>query len=475
MRTARLCIAIAAVGTLGACSTMQPGRGFDEVRRDVQTRTGADTRWDRGTPEDVQARSAWRELLTREMTADRAVQIALLNNRSLTAIYEDLDIAQAELVRAGLLRNPIFSGAFRFDTMGGGTGIELSVTEDFLTLLTMPLRKATAGAAFEAAKARVTRAAVEAAFEARVAFYEYQAAEQTLELRETVERASAASLQLAQRLYEAGNTREIDLLSEQSMYEQARLEAMTARARVQKARERVNEALGLWGPDTAWTAAGRLPDPPADDGPTEAIERRAVAASLELAEARWDIEAASASARLARPLAWLEGSEVGAVAEREVEGGWSVGPAVSIPIPIFDLGGAAVGESAARLRQAADRYYALAVRVRAEARAVAAELASARERVERHRTILLPLQERLVQQTQLQYNAMQVSAFQLLQAKRDQIEAGVSMIEATLDYWSASAGVQRAVGGGEAARRELPEQGERDINMNGQSQQGDLR
>lgn len=475
MRTARLCVAIAAVCTLGACSTMQPGRGFDEVRREVQARTGADTRWDRGTPEDAQARSAWRELLARELTADAAVQIALLNNRDLTGTYEDLDIAQADLVRAGLLRNPIFSGALRFDTAGGGTGVELSVTEDFLTLLTMPLRKASAGAAFEAAKARVTRAAVETAYEARVRFYEYQAAEQTLELRETVERASAASYELAQRLYDAGNSRQTDLLSEQAMHEQARLEALTTRATAQQARERVNSALGLWGNDTAWTAAGRLPDPPADDGACEAIERRAVAASLELAQARWDIEVASASARLARPLAWLEGSEAGAVAEREVEGGWSVGPAVSIPIPIFDLGGAAAGESAARLRQAADRYYASAVRVRAEARALAAELSSARERLERHRTVLLPLQERLVQQTQLQYNAMQVSAFQLLQAKQDQIEAGVSMIEATLDYWTASAGLLRAAGGGEAGRGDRSEPSERDIHVNGRSQQGDQR
>lgn len=474
MRTAAVCLTLASIGALVGCSTMKPGQGFDDVQREVRTRTGVETRWDRGTLEDADARAAWRGLLDSELTADAAVQVALLNNRDLTATFEDLDIAQAELVRAGLLRNPIFSGELRFDTAGGGTGVALSITEDFLTLLTMPLRKARSGAAFEAAKARVTRAAVETAYDARVAFYEYQAAEQIRDLRETVEQASAASYELARRLYEAGNTRELDLLSEQSLYERSRLDAETARAQALQSRERVNAALGLWGEDTTWRAAPRLPDLPAEDDMTDAIERRAVAASLELAEARWEIEAAAASARLSRPLAWLEGSEVGATAEREVEGGWSVGPALSIPIPIFDLGGAAAGESAARLRQATGRYYAAAARVRASARAVAAELQSARQRVERHRTVLIPLQERLVQQTQLQYNAMQVSGFQLLQAKRDQIEGGISMIDAALDYWRASAGAIRASGGGDESIAEGVDRGEQRMNTNG-SQQGERR
>lgn len=470
MRVFAVCLSFAA---LTGCTSMRSGKGFDDVQREVRARTGADTRWDRGTTEDAQARAAWRGLIENELTPDAAVQIALLNNRGLTATYEDLDIAQAELVRAGLLRNPVFSGALRFSTGGGGTGVDLSITEDFLTLLTMPLRKARAGAAFEAAKARITLEAVQTAYEARSAFYEYQAAVQTVELRETVEGASSASYELARRLREAGNIRELDLLNEQSFFERARLETELARVRAMTARERVNAALGLWGEDTAWRAAARLPELASGDDPPEEIERRAVAASLELAGARWEIDVAAASARLARPLAWLDGSDVGAVAERKVDGGWSVGPSVSLPIPIFDIGGAAVGEGAARLRQAAGHYYDAAVQVRASARSLAAELQYARERVERHRTVILPLQQRLLERTQLQYNAMQVSGFQLLQARRDQIEAGVSLIDATLDYWRASAGVLLALGGGEASLGGRTDGSDKSGSSDGRSQHGD--
>ena len=53
-------------------------------------------------------------LLEGELTTNAAVQIALLNNAALQATFEELGIAQAELVQAGLLKNPVFAGHVRF-------------------------------------------------------------------------------------------------------------------------------------------------------------------------------------------------------------------------------------------------------------------------------------------------------------------------------------------------------------------------
>ena len=61
-------------------------------------------------------------LLSQELSPESAVQVALLNNRRLQATYEDLTVAQADLVEAGLLRNPIFDLEVRFAEGGGGTG-----------------------------------------------------------------------------------------------------------------------------------------------------------------------------------------------------------------------------------------------------------------------------------------------------------------------------------------------------------------
>ena len=113
-----------AIAVAGGCTTMKPGLGFDEVRRDVADRAGAQVHWNNGSEQDARAAAAVSDLLARNLTAEQAVQIALLNNRELRVTYEELNLAQADLVQAGLLRNPIFSGEVRWSTSGGGTGFD---------------------------------------------------------------------------------------------------------------------------------------------------------------------------------------------------------------------------------------------------------------------------------------------------------------------------------------------------------------
>ena len=60
---------------------------------------------------------------------------------------------------------------------------------------------------------------------------------------------------------------------------------------------------------------------------------------------------------------------------------------------------------------------------------------------------VLPLRHQIVRETQLQYNAMRAGVFQLLQAKRDEIDAGREYVESLRDYWVARADLERAVGG----------------------------
>ncbi len=113
------------------------------------------------------------------------------------------------------------------------------------------------------------------------------------------------------------------------------------------------------------------------------------------------------------------------------EGEWEgVGPIIEFPIPLFDQGQALVGRNATALRQAQQVYYALAVRIRATARTTRHRLQGARARASFYRDIMLPLRERIVNETQLHYNAMQLGVFDLLQSG-NQAAAAIS----TLNYW----------------------------------------
>jgi cobalt-zinc-cadmium efflux system outer membrane protein len=91
----------------------------------------------------------------------------------------------------------------------------------------------------------------------------------------------------------------------------------------------------------------------------------------------------------------------------------------------------------AELRRSQQEYYALGVRVRATVRVVRERLQGAQDRALYYRDVVLPLRERIVNETQLQYNAMQRGVFELLRAREQQIQAAVTYIDTLRDYWLA--------------------------------------
>src|SRR4051812_28143225 len=92
--------------TLVAGCTVNPTPAFRDVEQMVGSRTGGKRlHWKRGVAADAEVQRAVGSLLRRELTADRAAQVALLNNRSIQANLEELGIAQADYVQALLPGN----------------------------------------------------------------------------------------------------------------------------------------------------------------------------------------------------------------------------------------------------------------------------------------------------------------------------------------------------------------------------------
>ena len=140
---------------LSGCASVRLDAGFDEVKASVEERSKAQIVWNSGSDLDRQVDEKVRSLLAGKLTADQAVQVALLNNRQLQAIYSELGVAQSDLVQAGLLRNPIFDVAVTFPTSGGRADLELTAVMNFLDLVYIPLRKRVAASRFEETKLRV--------------------------------------------------------------------------------------------------------------------------------------------------------------------------------------------------------------------------------------------------------------------------------------------------------------------------------
>lgn len=429
------------------CATVSLDAGFDDVKAAVGERTPLQIFWNNGSELDRQAEEKVDSLLRRQLTADDAVQIALLNNRDLQATYADLGVAQADLVQAGLLSNPIFDAAITFPLSGGGSpDLEFGAAMNFLNVFYIPLRKRVAAARFAEAKTRVTGAVIDLAGRVRSAFYAYEADEQMLELRQTIVQALTASFDISRRLHSAGNLSDLDLARDRAQLEAGKLALRSAEIAARQSREELNVLMGLWGRQTEWKSAGRLPEIPDQALETEDIERLALNRSLDLAQARQRIAVAGEELGLTRWTALLPEFSVGPQAERN-DGDWEAGPKLEFALPLLDQGQGRAGRAAAELRRAQQEYYAIAVRLRARARSVRDRLEGAADRAAYYREILLPLHERIVNETQLQYNAMQLGPLQLLRAREQQIETAVSYIGALREYWLARADIVQIVSG----------------------------
>ena len=431
---------------LAGCADVPRDAGFNDVKRTVAQRTGKRVHWDQGTGADQALDANIRSMLHKELTAAEAVQIALLNNQNLQATYEELGVAQAELVEAGLLRNPTLGAEVRFPRHAR-LPVEFDVSQSFLDLLVLPLRKRAAGAAFEAAKLRVTSEVLNKAAQVRAAFYRAQGSVQLVEMRRGIVSATDASFDAARRLHEAGNITDLAFANERALHEQAKVDLAKAQRESMDAREELNSLMGVWGSDTAWTVAPRLPDLPAEEITATRLESLAVSQRTDLGAARQEVEVAAQSLGLNQYTALFSDLEVGGHFEQDADGTTTVGPSVRVPLPIFNQGQAAVAAAQARLRQSQHRHAALAVEIRAQVRRARNHMLAARSLAEYYARVIVPLRHQIVEQTQLEYNAMLAGIFQLLQAKQGEIDAGREYVEALQNYWVARTELERAVGG----------------------------
>jgi cobalt-zinc-cadmium efflux system outer membrane protein len=432
---------VMAIG-LGGCTAVavDPHASFSQVSQLVRDRAGKEVAWIPGAAEAPPAVDVIEARLQDGLSEDEAVQIALLNNRNLQALYAQLGIAQADLVQASLLHNPVVDGASGFPIGGGVVNLTFGVAMDFIDFLYVPLRQRVAAAQLEEAKLRVAAEVLDLAWRTQTAFYQHQANEQMLEMRGQVAASTAASFALAQRMHDAGNMHQLDLARERALAEEAKLQLRLAELAARESRERLNTLMGLWGEATqSWTPVpARLPDPSRESPDFEHLESRAIAQSLDLAAAERLIAAAMENVTLDRASSLFPEVVFGGKGGRDGRE-WEPGPLFTLPLPLFDRGQARVARAQAELRQARELRYALAVRIRAVTRLIRDRLAAYRERALHYRDVLLPVRDRVLQETQLQYNAMQVGPLDLLRAKEEQIETAVRYIEALREYWMAHA------------------------------------
>jgi outer membrane protein TolC len=447
--SARIALAAAAVVALGGCATFSEDGGFGAVESEVKARTGKDIARARTQEERDRIDKRVAELLARPLSADDAVQVALLNNRGLQAEFAELGISEADLVQAGRLPNPRFSMLYASRPEHGGREykIEQALTINLFALVTMPLASEIEARNFERVKRGVTLEVLRLASETRKAYYAALAAEESVRYTRQVKAVADASAELARRMARAGNWGKLQQAREQGFYADAALNLARAGQASAAARERLVRMLGVWGEQAQLKLPERLPDLPKSAEELPDIERRAMQERLDLQAVRFDAEALAKNLGLTRTTRFINALEFGPA--RVLEGGrsspWKKGYEIGFELPLFDWGGARVAKAEAIYMQAVDRAAEAAINARSEVRESYASYRSSWDVARHFREEVVPIRKRIGEENLLRYNGMLIGVFELLADARAQIASVNSAIEALRDFWMAEADLQMSL------------------------------
>ena len=442
-----LLITLAALGAGGCTSFTQDG-GFNAVADGARRHLAAEVQWPRTSQEQAKVDARVAALLEHPLSAEDAVQIALLNNRLLQGAFEELGISEADLVQAGRLPNPRFD--LRHASAAGQYDVEETLSLNVLALLTMPYARSIEKQRFAQAQSVAVLRVAQLAKDTREAYYAAVAARESRDYRQKVHAAAETGATLAQRMVAAGNWNRLEQVREQNFYTDAAQGLTRAHLAEEAARERLLSLMGLPAAKSATQnlqLAEALPTLPASLGDLPDVESALLQNRLDLQLMRMRMDELQRRLKLTRSTRFVNVLDAGATRVREGprDAPYERGYTITLEVPIFDGGSVRVKRSEALYAQAVDRFTQAAIEARSQIRLAYAGYRAAFELAGQQRDEVLPLRKAVTQENLLRYNASQISIFELLSGVREQAAALSGYIQCTLDFWIAKSRLDAAL------------------------------
>ncbi len=429
---------------LTSCASPAPKKAYADVEKTAGERLSPAPRLG-GPAGELAVQERTKTLLSDgPLTADKAVELALLNNPSLGAGAQEIAAARAELAQGGILENPRFHYGVRKG--GGTTGYEWSAMMNFMDLVALPLRRRLASGRYEQARLRVSQEVLSLASDVKTSFYAAQASLRRASLRRTAYDSFEAAAELLDRQRRAGNINALDHAREKAAAEQAGVELARAEAEAEQARERLAALMGAQDM-ASWTLDDAAPASLPVEPPLDKLEEAAL-------RQRWDLDAARREPGILKQALNLErlglfgAVSAGVDAEKGLDDDKrGIGPAIEFSVPLFDRRQASSARLKAEMRRSVYTVAALESHIRLEVRLARSELSAARKAAERYKAGLVPLTRRVAAETLKHYNFMLLGVYDVLRTRREEFEAQREYVDSLRDYWTAWAELERALGG----------------------------
>ncbi|UPJ68162.1 TolC family protein [Bradyrhizobium sp. 191] len=446
---ARGLLVLAALG-LSGCAAFSPDGGMTDVS-DVTSRTiNKDVAFVRSAEGAAAVDARVRQLLSRTLSVDAVVQIALLNNKGLQAAYNELALAETDLVEQSLPPNPVF--AISRISGNGASEIERQVVGDILALATLPFRSEIARERFRGAQLRAALATLRHASDVRRAYVRAVAANEMVELLTDAKATAESTAQLALKLGETGSLNKLDQAREQVFYAETTADLASARQAAGSARERLARLMGLWDDGLDFRLPDRLPPLPRRPQALPSIEADAVAHRIDLQIARLELAALAKALNLTEATRFVTLLDLAGISRRTQD---PEGPPfrergfdVQFQIPIFDGGEVRVRQAAETYNLAFNRLTERAVNVRSEARDAYRVYRSTYDIAGHYQREIIPLRKIITEEMQLRFSSMQVDIFALLTEARQRLASLRGAIDARQRFFLAQADLQTAINGG---------------------------
>jgi outer membrane protein TolC len=427
------------VALVGGCASQPPHEAFN---RDAAAAGFGDTITfvTSGMPTDASPDAGGGPILR----LDDAVQRTLKNDPGVQAALARNRVALADARQARLLPNPVVSVAFRFPEGGDGNPIiDAGLTADLLSLLLKPRQVSAADHRLRAASSEALTTVLDVVTEVQDRYTSVQALDgQIINLDERMKLVQRL-LGLARARMQAGESGRLDVITLES--ERASLDVEITQAELERREQRLALTRLLGQPSGAadWQLTPWSPPPSLSLSESAwiatALERRP-----EVQARRWELAALGDDAAVA---GWgvFEGSEVGVESERDPK--WSVGPALSIPIPLLDWGQARREKVKAQQMEARYRLTQARRQTVEEVRRSIAALVAQQAALAKARTELIPLADQRREQAEASYKNGFADITAVLLAEQDAQGARAKLIELQQKVSSARFRLQRAAGG----------------------------
>jgi outer membrane protein TolC len=435
---------------LSGCVSFSDDGGMTVVSEVARKAIKKQVAFVRTADQAAQTNDAVARLLSRPLTADSAVQVALLNNKGLQASYDELALAETELVQDSLPPNPTFS--LSRIAGDGASEVERQVVGDILGLATLPCRSDIARDRFRAAQLKAGLATLRLAAEVRRAYFRSVAARELATLLIDAKSTAEATAQLATKLGETGSLNRLDQAREQVFYAEASADLAAARQAASSARERLARLMGVWGSELDFRIPDALPALPRQPQSLPEIERDAVTHRLDLQIARIELAALAKSLNLTEATRFVTILDIAGIdrktSDPDLRPFRERGVDVAFQIPIFDGGEVRVRQALEIYDLAFNRLTEKAVNVRSEARDTYRSYRSTYDIASHYQREVLPLRKIIGEEMQLRYSSMQVDVFALLTEARQRLASLRAALGARREFWLAQSELQNAVNGG---------------------------